>query len=279
MKSLLFSCLFCSLLACSASLTAAQELLYPIDVAVSKDSTVYIADLRLPGLWKYSEGKLSVVFQAENKLKSPLSAVRCVAVDDEGRLFAGDSATREIYRIDGPESLSPLTNGRIGVPIDLVIRGDDLYASDLEYRQIVRVPAQGGEPETLAKNLIARGLAPADDETLFFLGNTEQPLGRLNAAGEVTLLVEGQPFQFAHQLAVLDSALYVTDNYAATIWKCGTEAGGTPEAFVSGDPLVRPVGICTNGEKLFVADPRAQDVFVISPDGTIQSLTAGSSAE
>ncbi len=279
MKTLLLSILFSIHLACTVASVNGQELKYPIDVAVSEDGSVFIADLRLPGIWKYQDKTLSVVFKAEQKLRTPLNAVRCLAVDDEGRLFAGDSATREIYRVDGPDEIIPLTGGKIGVPVDLAIQENTLYAADLEYRQIVRIPAKGGKPEAMARNLIVRGLTTAGEDSLFFVGNTQLPLGRINAGGEVSRLIEGEPFQFAHQLAVLNDTLYITDNYASTVWKCGTEAGSVPEVFVSGEPLVRPVGICTDGEQFFVADPRARDVFVISAEGKIQSLFADSPAE
>jgi len=279
MKTLLLSILFSIHLACTVVSVNGQELQYPLDVAVAKDGSVFIADLKLPGIWKYQDRTLSVVYKADPKLRSPLNAVRCVAVDDEGNLFAGDSATREIYRVNGLEDITPLTGGNVGVPVDLAIRESTLYVADLEYRQIVRIPIQGGKPDAMAKNLIVRGLTIAEEDSLFFVGNTQLPLGRINASGEVSRLIEGEPFQFAHQLALLNDTLYITDNYASTIWKCGTEAGSVPEVFVSGEPLVRPVGLCTDGEQFFVADPRARDVFVISAEGMIQSLFADSPAE
>jgi len=51
--------------------------------------------------------------------------VRCVAAgiyDDQGKLLAGDSATREVYRFDEAGNPVPLTKGKIGIATAIAVR-------------------------------------------------------------------------------------------------------------------------------------------------------------
>jgi len=84
---------FIALVAPSAALRAA-DMLYPLSVAAAPNGAIYVADLRLPGIWKIVDGKREMLFEGSPKFRTPLNAVRCVAVDSKGRLVAGDSATR-----------------------------------------------------------------------------------------------------------------------------------------------------------------------------------------
>ena len=81
-------------------LACAQEMQYPVGAAVAEDGTVYIADRNFHGIWKFAGGKLDKFFEGSIKFRTPLNAVRCVALDHQGKLLAGDSATREVYRFD-----------------------------------------------------------------------------------------------------------------------------------------------------------------------------------
>ena len=64
-------------LSVSASVAIADEasvgFLYPIGVAVAPNSEVYVADRKLPGVWKIAGGKPSVFFQASKKFRTPLN--------------------------------------------------------------------------------------------------------------------------------------------------------------------------------------------------------------
>src|SRR3990167_3554221 len=93
---------------------SAQELQYPVSVAAAEDGTLYIADRNFHGIWKFANGKLEKFFEGSAKFRTPLNAVRCVAMDHQGKLLAGDSATREVYRFDEAGNPVPLTQGRIG---------------------------------------------------------------------------------------------------------------------------------------------------------------------
>lgn len=42
----------------------------------------------MPGIWKFEDGQLSVYFEDSKKFRTPLNAVRCLALDSEGKLLA-----------------------------------------------------------------------------------------------------------------------------------------------------------------------------------------------
>lgn len=256
----------------ASSASAADQLVYPIDVVSDEKGTIYIADLKLPGIWKYADKKLSVFHQASKKFRTPLNAVRCIAVDSDGTVFAGDSATREVYRFDEDGQPTPLTEGRIGIASDLLIDGKTIVVSDLETQRIWSVPVEGGKPKEIVVVAGVRGLALANDSQLLILTTNANQLRRMEKDGSSTVLQKGRPFQFPHQLAILGESMFVSDNYANAIWKLANDGSGTPEKFKTGKPMVKPVGLGVSGKNLLIADPHAKDVFLLKPDGSIQSV-------
>ena len=80
------------------------------------------------------------------------------------------------------------------------------------------------------------------------------------------------PLEFPQDVTVDDAKnVFVADNYAKTIWKIAE--GKAPEKFVTGDPLISPVGITRLGDKLIVTDPRAKALFQIDSDGKITKIS------
>ena len=54
----------------------ADGLQYPLTAVASADGkSLFIADLDQPGVWKLSDGKLSLFFQASKKFRTPLNRV------------------------------------------------------------------------------------------------------------------------------------------------------------------------------------------------------------
>lgn len=255
----------------TAAITTAGEparLMYPVDVAAATDGTLYVADTHLPGIWKISDGKLSVYYQAAKEFRTPLHAVRCLAIDKQGKLLAGDSATREIYRFDAAGKPESLTQGKIGTPMGIAVnRSGEIVVSDLELHCIWKVPATGGTPTILCKIPSPIGIYMDQQDRLWVISRIPPLLRRVSADGKkVEGIVTGRPFSFPHDVVVDDKEVaYVTDGYGKTIWRVAND--GKAAKFVSGAPLVNPVGITRHGDQLFVSDARAQAVFSISPDG------------
>jgi hypothetical protein len=57
---------------------------------------------------------------------------------------------------------------------------------------------------------------------------------------------------------------YVCDTYAKSVWKV---TAGKPAKWLTGDPLVSPVGMAWLGSDLILADPRAKAVIRVNPEG------------
>ena len=264
---------------------ADAEYQYPLAVAVAPDETAYVVDRDLPGVWAVKGGERSVFHRASKTFRTPLNAPRCAAVDADGRVLVGDSATRDVYRLgaDGKDAV-PLTGGAIGIPAAIAVAGDrTLYVSDLETQRIWAVPGGGGEPAEFAVVAAVRGLGFDGDGRLLAVTTLADPVLRFETAGEDrgdrTVLVPGRPFRMPHHLAVApDGTLFVADNYSGGVWRVpvSDDGYGDPVLFAAGDPLAAPVGLAWDGTgdtpRLLVADPRARGLFAVDPgSGAVRS--------
>ncbi|RMG38765.1 MAG: hypothetical protein D6725_06660 [Planctomycetota bacterium] len=244
------------------------ELQYPLTAAVDGENTIFVADRFLPGIWRIREGKASIFFQASKRFRTPLNAVRCVAFDGKGRLLAGDSATREVYRFEDEKPV-PLTGGEIGIPMGIVADLDDsIYVTDLEIPRIVRIDGEGGM-SVLAKVPAPRGLGKSKDGKLLVVSHGKNQLLEVNPAdGSVRVVVEGTPFSFPHEVRqAADGTIFVSDGYAKAIWRVGP--GGKPAKWIAGPPLQNPVGIALVQERLLIVDPRAKNLFWADNEGRL----------
>ena len=273
----LLTILLLSILCCHTenySPLAAAELQYPVAVAAGPSGTIYVADRKLPGIWQLTDGKLEVFVSGDKKIGGFLNAVRCLAIDGEGQLLVGDSATREIYRIDKDKKSTPLTARGIGIPMDIAVTPQgDLLVSDLELHCVWKVAKAGGKPTKLAALAGPSGVALDDKQHLWVVSRAQNPLQKILPDGTLETIVAKRPFQFPNDVVVDKSGTaFVTDSYQKCIWKVAP--GQPPESWVAGGSLQNPVGITWSGEELIVVDSRARDVFKISADGkTITSLT------
>jgi sugar lactone lactonase YvrE len=254
----------------SASL--ADDLLYPLAIATKGEQTIFLADRDLPGIWRAEAGRLKIFFQGEKKFRTPLNAPRSLAIDGEGRLLAGDSATREVYRFDAEGKPEPLTNGGIGIPMGIAVnRAGDLLVSDLELHTIWKVPAAGGAPSEFARISGPGGVCIDADDRLWVVSRAENGLLRVSPDGKVDTIVQGRAFQFPHAVAVdKASVAYVCDGYAKAIWKI--DGAGKPEKWAASPAFVNPVGLAWRGETLLVLDSRAKAVFQVDSEGKVTPL-------
>jgi hypothetical protein len=92
-------CLLLGVILCCKPMVGA-ELNYPVSIAVTNSGVIYLADRNLPGVWKIEGDKLTLFFEGSRTFRTPLNAIRCVAIDRDGKLLAGDSSTRDVYRFD-----------------------------------------------------------------------------------------------------------------------------------------------------------------------------------
>ena len=266
---------FMSALTCAK--LSAQELQYPLAIAAHGE-TIYLADLNLPGIWKSEEQKLSVYFQASKTFRTPLNRPRCVAVDAEGRLYVGDSSTREVYRFDDGGKPQPLTNSSIGIPMGIAVTADgNLLVSDLELHRIMKVKlAADKKPvvEKYAEIPAPTGIALDGEERLWVVSRGPSPLWRVARDGTAEKVIADRAFEFPNAVAIgKEGTAYIADGYAKAIWKVPAE--GKPIKWVSDDPLVNPVGLTWQDDQLLIVDPRANGVFQVDTEGKITAVDLG----
>ncbi len=265
-----------TLLVVQLDLAAAQTngVQYPIDVAVAPDGTVYVADLNLPGIWRFQNGKRQLYFQGQKKFRTPLNRVRCLAVDGQGRLLAGDSSTWEVYRFDANGRPQPLANGKIGKPMGIAVGKDgSIYVSDLEVHRIWKL-AQGKDPEEIATVAAPMGMAIDGQQRLWIVSRGKHQLRRLTPDGKLEIVVRGQPFQFPHDVCLTeDGTAIVSDGYGKCLWKVAP--GEKPQQWVRSPSFDNPVGLAYHNGKVYVADSRAKMVFVVDAEGKVTPLWQG----
>lgn len=268
-------CLVCWGLVFVSSIARAEGLEYPLTaVAAADGQSLFIADRNQPGVWKLNNGKLSPFFHASKKFRTPLNAVRCVGLDRNGKVLAGDSSTREVFRFDDDGKPQPLTNGGIGIPMDLVVDPDNnIFVTDLELKWIWKIPAASGKTEKFAEVDAPHGITIDADKNLWVISHGKNQLVRVTADAKVETVVTGRPWQFPHEVELdKDKTAFVTDGYGKAVWK--VPFGGKPEKVFAGEPLVNPVGLTWQDGKLLVIDPRAKGVFAIGTDGKLVAVPA-----
>lgn len=257
----------------------ADGMQYPLAVVAAEDGTLYVADRNLPGIWQVKDGQLKLYFKGSKQFRTPLNAVRCLALDGEGRLLAGDSATREVYRFGDEAKPEPLTKGGIGIPMALDVDSHgNIFVADLELKWIFKIPAEGGEAVKFAEVPAPRGLTIDEQDRLWIVSHGSDQLLRMSPDAKVEIVVAGQPFEFPHHVVVdPDGTAYVVDGYAKAVWK--VPPGGKPEKLVAGPPLTNPVGLTRRGEHLLVADPHLKQLLQVDSAGQITPLELTAAAE
>jgi sugar lactone lactonase YvrE len=256
------------------------EMRYPLAVVADESAVLYVADRDLPGVWKFESDRLASYFTGSKQFRTPLNAVRSLAIDNDGSLLVGDTSTREIYRFDADGRPTGLTDGGIGIPMGIAVtEAGDLLVSDLELHRIWKVPGKGGRPELLAEVPAPRGVCLDRDGRLLVVSHGKDgPLLRVASDGRITTVVGGRPFEFPHDVAIdPDGTIYVSDGYAKAVWRI--REAGKHEKWVSGAPLMNPVGLSWTKDGLLVADPRANAVFAIDATGKVTRVVGQDAAK
>ncbi len=251
-----------------------EEMLYPLSAVVDSTGGIFVADRELPGIWKVTGNVLSTYFKGEKKFRTPLNAVRCLALDQEGKILAGDSATRDIYRFGGDGIPQPLTKGGIGLPIAIAVaKNGDIFVADLELHVIYKVAPAGGKPEEFAKVVAPRGMTIDAEDNLWIICHREDLLIKLSPEAKKSVVVKGQPLTASFPAGIVvgkDGTAYIADGYNKAVWK--VQVDGKPAKLCAGDPLNYPVGLAWRGEKLLVTDPKAKGLLEVDLDGKATKL-------
>lgn len=235
---------------------------YPVGIAATS-AKIYVADRQLPGIWEIVDGKPQVYHQAAKKFGTPLNAIRCLAIDTNGSLLAGDSATREVYRFNAEGKAEALTGGDIGIPMGITVAADGtIYVADLELHRVVTIDAEG-EVAEFAKVQGPSGLSFDKSGILYVATRSADRLVKIDAGGEVTAVEGANEIRFAQDVAVDGNGrVLVTDGYGKSIWNF---AGGANKV-LEGEPLVHPVGITVSPLGIYLVDPRGLGVLKLDAD-------------
>jgi len=259
------------ILAACASPAAAQGLEYPVDVGVSAQGVVYVADNLAHALLKWENGTVQVVAQGEGLPRTPLFGIRHIALDESnGSWIASDPATMKLYRIDGSGNIEPIADdGRFVTPWGLAVEPSGaILAVDRVTHKLRRVGSDG--VTDVAEVQAPRAILFDKENNILVL--TDRNLERVTSDGKTAPLLDSPPFEFPHD-AVLhpDGNYYVSDGYARAIWR--VTPAGEVNTLVQGDPLQSPQGLCLDDKgNLLVADPHAKNVFQVSLKGEIHAL-------
>lgn len=240
--------------------------IYPLDIAVSKTGEAYVVDRNLPGVWLWKDGTAEVFFQASRTFRTPLNAPRSIAFDHEGNLLVGDSSTRDIYRVSAGGKAEPITNGNIGIPMDIAVKSDGtIYVADLELRMLMRIPVGTGKVEQVA-SVNPRGVFVDSKDQVWVVSQNPEQLLIVSDDGATEKVVDHRVFEFPHQVVVNAAGeAFVSDGYKKAIWK--VVKGQEPQILFEGAPLDNPVGIALVDNQILIVDPRAQKVFKLDGEG------------
>lgn len=249
------------------------DVAYPVAVANDGDR-VYIVDLELPGIWEVSESGRDVYALGSKQLRAPLNRPRCIGVHPAGGVLVGDSATREVYHVvEKGAAPKPLTGGKIGIPMSLVVSPDlqKLYIGDAETRSVFEVPIGGGIPVSVV-DINARGLAFDAMGGLWAVTPNDGAVHLIDVENRSSrAVVQGRPYQYPNGLAWVGDYGLVTDGYGKAIWMFDRD--GRTELWLQGHPLLGPVGVSAHGGAVWVADPKAKQVFRLNQvDKSVQPV-------
>jgi sugar lactone lactonase YvrE len=259
-----------TLLVALSSPSFAGELTYPVDVAVSADGAVFVADHEAHALLKLDGGSFVTVAKGQGLPRTPLYGIRHIAPAKDGRWIASDPATMKLYSIDASGKIDPVPDDdRFVTPWGVAVEpSGDILAVDRVTHRLRRVKS-GGTVEDVADIRAPRAILFDKEGAILVL--TDKSLVRI-AGGKTTPVVQSPPFEFPHD-AVLhpNGNFYVTDGYAHAIWQIAPD--GKASALVKGDPLRSPQGIALDGKgNLLVADAQAKAIFQVTPKGEVIPL-------
>ncbi len=247
----------------------AEQLRYPVDVAVGPGGEIYVADLEAAALLRWEDGGFEVVARGEGLPKTPLFGIRHIVPDADGSVLASDPATMALYRISATgEILAVPDDDRFVTPWGIALHPEGgILAVDRVTQRLRRVRPEA--VEDLAEVRAPRAILAGSGGEVHVL--TDRNVLRMEG-GSGAPLIESSPFEFPHDFVPAPGGgFFVTDGYARCVWQVGST--GRVSILAQGEPLVSPQGIALAPEgDLLVADAHARAIFRISPTGDIRRL-------
>ena len=253
----------------------------PMGVAFDPQGNMYVTDSTKIRRVDFETGKISSVAGKGTALplgSGPGFGPRGLDFDDEGNLYVAERLDKRVYKIDPSFSTAtvvagtgengtsgdggPATQAKISGPTDVAV--DDsgrIYIAASTNDRVRMVDTNGiistvvgngrgysgdGGPGTQAQIWAPRGLALADDGTLYISDGNNARIRRLDPDGTIHTIA-GVPLVFPIPIG---------------------DGGPATQAYVS------PEGMDVDTEgNLYFADTRVAGIRVIRPDGTIDTLS------
>lgn len=253
---------------------AAEDLLYPVDVAVGPNGAIFVADHEAHALLKLDENGFTLVARGDGLPRTALYGIRHIGLRPDGRVVASDPATMKLYTINlatGTIEAIP-DDDRFVTPWGLLVEDSgDILVVDRVTHSLRRVKAGSGEVEMVAEIRAPRAVLFGKDKAILVLTDNNLVEVEKNK-GTVTPMLEAPPFEFAHDAVRHPNGnIYVTDGYARAVWQV-TPAGAV-SALVQGEPLQSPQGLAVDDKgALLIADAHAKTVFRLTLEGELSPL-------
>jgi sugar lactone lactonase YvrE len=246
---------------------SADELVYPVDVAVDSQGVIFVADHEAHALLKLESGTFRVVAKGPGLPRTPIYGIRHITPAKDGKWIASDPATMKLYTIDAAGKIEPVPDDdRFVTPWGIAVEpSGDILAVDRVTHRLRRVKA-GGKVEDVADIKAPRAILFDKAGAIVVL--TDKTLMKVSG-NTATAIVSTTPFEFPHDAVLHENgSYYVTDGYAHAIWQVAPD--GKVSALVQGDPLKSPQGLALDGKgNLLVADARARSIFQITLKGEV----------
>lgn len=251
----------------------------PLDIAISHDGSYFVADRKLPGIWRVKDGQTTTFYKGPANPKAPMGMIRSLFVAADGTLFASDAATKDVYAVSPSGEIKPLARNSVGISNSISVVDRTVYVADIEQQKIWRFPADGlgiaQQPTLFADVPGCRGLH-IDELGFIWVVSTIQPqLRKYTGDGKFDPVFENVVFEFPQQIYVtIEGTAYITDSSAKTVWKL--ERGGQPEKWLSDPHLLTPTRIVQQGDHFIVSDAKANSLFRVTKDAHIELMINGS---
>ena len=174
---------------------SAEELRYPVDVAVGPGGEIYVADIEAAALLRWNGAGFEVVAQGEGLPRTPLFGIRHIVPESDGTVLASDPATMALYRITAAGEITAIPDdaGFVtpwGIAVDSSGR---ILAVDRVTQRLRRVGSDS--IEDLATIRAPRAILAGSDGSLHVL--TDRNVLRIED-GDGHPLVQSPPFEFPH---------------------------------------------------------------------------------
>jgi len=128
-------------------------------------------------------GKCPSIFRVQRTLKDPFNAFRCLAIDHQGKLLAGDTPRARCNRFDDP--ISQTTHQR--TPSEYRCRCGcqrwNSNAGDMKSSRVVKIPASRRQAGIVVRSRAPRGLT---------IDDARPTLGRLTQHGPPEIVADGK---------------------------------------------------------------------------------------